>query len=133
MAVSSFNEDAVNIASFDNVSFSNNPGVQPDIEELAINRSEEETTVTKAIQREFIVYPNPGRGHLFVTTDAVRSKTFQLILYSTAGQRILSQEFTKGNNGQVRLSWARPLPSGHYRLILQDGDEVMTQNVVILE
>ena len=134
LAVSNFNEESeVNIASFDNVSFFNNPGIQSEGEELAINRVKEETEIAKAVQRQFIVYPNPGKGHLFATTDAVRSKKFNLVLYSTAGQRILSQEFTKDDSGQVQLSWPQPLPSGHYRLILQDGDEIMTQSVVIIE
>jgi Metallo-peptidase family M12B Reprolysin-like/Secretion system C-terminal sorting domain len=96
-------------------------------------RSFKVTSSTARISNEntnISVYPNPSNGQLAISFDS-NTNTADLNLYDLSSNVVFSKNYKtiKGNN-TIKEDISN-LKSGNYILLLNDGEKVSTQNVVI--
>ena len=92
-------------------------------------------TVTSATARESInsgllIYPNPSDGEITLKFNS-NSENAELRLFNLAGNEVFSKKYSiqKGNNSLKED--VTGLKNGNYILILNDGEKILNQNIII--
>ena len=79
---------------------------------------------------DFVVYPNPSNGEISINFNT-NSRNATVTLFDMSGNQIFEKnhQTQKGNNN-LKESMAE-IKNGTYILILNDGEKVSTQNIII--
>ena len=76
---------------------------------------------------QFVVYPNPGNGNIYIKTNNLNNNT-QLIIYNQLGQIVLDQQLTNELTS-INLD----VNSGVYQIRILNNKEVIYQTKIIKE
>ncbi|PBQ31836.1 hypothetical protein CNR22_08665 [Sphingobacteriaceae bacterium] len=85
-------------------------------------------TPTEADVKQFVVYPNPGNGHLNILSNLTSKATIQV--YSLIGKLVYSEEEASLNTQTHGVDLTR-LDNGIYFLKVTEGSKISTEKIVI--
>ncbi len=79
-----------------------------------------------------IVYPNPATNILYINTESTTSGTQQATIRDMTGRIVLERHFepTYLNNSVLSLN-IEQLPAGMYSIMLQSGENIMVEKLII--